>query len=432
MRTPTIIFATATLAAFAAPAAAQTDSALLRRAQRLHREVPVFDLHNDHPWERRRQGFVADTGGAMRRGLPALVLDANGDAIGYHTDIPRLRAGGIGAQFWSIWTPDSVAAIAPVRFPLEQIDLTRRMEAENAAVFLPARTAADVIRAHRDGKIASLMGIEGGDAIANSLDLLRQFYELGVRYMTLTWNRDLPWVDAASGTRRLNGLSPFGREVVREMNRLGMLVDLSHVSDSVMAQAIRLSEAPVIFSHSSARALAAHRRNVPDEVLRLLPRNGGVVAVNFYCDFIDSSRIRWNRERGGLLSQYRSRFGGDTAATRAALTAWIQANPAPRPGIAVMADHIDHIRRVAGVDHIAYGSDYDGIDCAPEGLEDVSTFPRLTAELLRRGWSDADVRKVLGENMLRVMRQAEAVAARLQRQRPPSTATLAVDSTGAR
>jgi membrane dipeptidase len=430
MRTPILLLALGVGAVL--PAAAQTDSTLLGRALRLHREVPMFDLHNDHPWERRRQRLLSDGDGAMRRGLPPWIEDANGRVTGYHTDIPRLRAGGVGAQFWSIWTPDSVAAIAPIRFPLEQIDLTRRMEAAYPDVFAPARTADDIVRAHRAGRIASLMGIEGGDAIANSLELLRQFFELGVRYMTLTWNRDLPWVDAASGIRSHNGLTPFGREVVREMNRLGMLVDLSHVSDSVMAQAIRISEAPVIFSHSSARALAEHRRNVPDAILRMLPRNGGVVAVNFYCDFTDSARIRWNRERAGLLQQWRARLGADTAAIRAAAAAWARSHPAPRPGVAVIADHIDHIRRVAGIDHIAYGSDYDGIDCAPSGLEDVSTFPNLTAELLRRGYSDEDAKKVLGNNMLRAMRQAEEVARRLQRERPPSLATLALDSTGAR
>ncbi len=428
MRTPILLFALGVGGGAILPAAAQTDSTLLRRAQRLHREVPMFDLHNDHPWERRRQRLLSDADGAMRRGLPPWVEDAYGRVTGYHTDIPRLRAGGVGAQFWSIWTPDSVAAIAPIRFPLEQIDLTRRIEAAYPDVFAPARTADDIVRAHRAGRIASLLGIEGGDAIANSLDLLRQFFELGARYLTLTWNRDLPWVDAASGRQSHNGLTPFGREVVREMNRLGMLVDLSHVSDSVMAQAIRTSEAPVIFSHSSARALAEHRRNVPDAILRMLPRNGGVVAVNFYCDFVDSARIRWNRERAALMPQWRARFGTDTAAIRAAATAWAQGNPAPRPGVAVIADHIDHIRRVAGIDHIAYGSDYDGIDCAPEGLEDVSTFPRLTAELLRRGYSDEDAKKILGNNMLRAMRQAEAVARRLQRERPPSLATLAMDS----
>ncbi len=359
------------------------DSSLLRRAQRLHREVPMADGHNDFPWEVRNQLRGSFDTVDMARGLPT-----------FQTDIPRLRAGGVGAQFWSLWTPDSMVRYGPARFTLEQLDIVQRMEARWSTAFAPARTADDILRAHRQGRIASLMGIEGGDAIENSLPLLRVYYGLGVRYMTLTWNRGLAWADAAADTARHNGLSPFGREVVREMNRLGMLVDISHVSDSVMAQVLRLSEAPAIFSHSSARALAEHRRNVPDWVLRMVPANGGLVLVNFYCPFIDRAN---------------------------------------RPDIARVADHIEHIRTVAGVDHVGYGSDFDGIDCAPVGLEDVSTFPRLTAELLRRGWSDADVKKVIGENLLRVMRGAEAAARRLQAQRGPSVATIGqLDSAGVR
>jgi membrane dipeptidase len=250
------------------------------------------------------------------------------------------------------------------------------------------------------------MGVEGGHAIENSLGALRDYYALGVRHMTLTWNNALPWADSNRDPPLHNGLTPFGLEVVREMNRLGMLVDLSHASDSVMAQALRTSEAPVIFSHSSARALADHRRNVPDRILREVARLGGVVMVNFYCSFVDSVRINAARE----------------------------GRPAPpRPPLSLVADHIEHIRDVAGVDHVGYGSDFDGIECAPQGLEDVSMFPRLTAELLRRGWSDQDAERVIGLNVLRVMRRAEAVAARLQRERRPSTATIAqLDSTGVR
>ncbi len=382
MRTLALLAALTVVASGALPA--QTpDSALIRRALRLHRAVPVVDGHNDFPWEVRNQLRGSFDTVDMARSLPT-----------FQTDIPRLRAGGVGAQFWSLWMPDSMVRYGPAKFTLEQLDIVQRMEARWSDVFLPARTADDIVRAHRQGRIASLMGIEGGDAIENSLPLLRVFYGLGVRYMTLTWNRGLPWVDAAADTARNRGLSAFGREVVREMNRLGMLVDISHVSDSVMAQVLRLSEAPVIFSHSSARALAEHRRNAPDWVLRMVPANGGIVMVNFYCPFLQT--------------------GG-------------------RPDIARVADHIEHIRTVAGVDHVGYGSDYDGIDCAPLGLEDVSTFPRLTAELLRRGWSDADVRKVIGENLLRVMRGAEAAARRAQAQRGPSMATIGqLDGAGMR
>ncbi|MBI1723312.1 MAG: membrane dipeptidase [Gemmatimonadetes bacterium] len=407
----------------AAPLAAQVpDSAFIRRALRLHREVPMVDTHNDHPWEMRDQRVMAFDAHDMTGPLPS-----------FHTDVLRLRAGGVGAQFWSIFLYDSMIHQGAIRVTMEQLDIVKRMEARYPDVFAPARTADDIVRAHRQGKIASLMGIEGGHAIENSLGALRLFYDLGVRYMTLTWNNDVPWADANIGAHLHNGLTPFGYEVVREMNRLGMLVDLSHVSDSVMAQVLRTSAAPVIFSHSSARALADHPRNVPDWILRGLPQNGGVVMVNFNCGFVDSAMAAQSGARRRAQAQLRVQFGGDSVGYRTALAAWDAAHPASaaRPTIAQVADHIDHIRRVAGVDHVGYGSDFDGISCTPRGLEDVSTFPRLTGELLRRGYSDDDVKKVIGLNLLRAMRQAEAVAARLQRERPPSTATLAgLDSVG--
>ncbi len=417
----------AALAAFAAaaPLGAQIpDSVYLRRALRLHHASPMIDGHNDFPWEMRSQAHRSWEGRDMLAGMPTFM-----------TDIPRLRAGGVGGQFWSIYIDTALIPQGAAKAMLEQIDIVKQMEARWPRVFLPARTAADVVRAHQQGKIASLMGIEGAHAIENSLGALRMFYDLGVRYMTLTWNNDLAWADAAAGRKTHNGLTPFGLEVVREMNRLGMLVDISHVSDSVMVQVLRNSEAPVIFSHSSARALAAHRRNVPDPILQMVPRNGGVVMVNFYCDFVDSARIRWSQQRTTALAPVReaARASGDTAAVRRAGEQWDAANPSPRTTIATVANHIEHIRDVAGVDHVGYGSDFDGIDCAPEGLNDVSTFPRLTGELLRRGWSDADVKKVIGGNLLRVMRGAEATARRLQAQRPPSSATIGqLDSAGAR
>jgi membrane dipeptidase len=331
----------------------------------------------------------------------------------------------VGAQFWSIWVADTLIHAGATMTTLEQMDLIRRMVARYPDTFVLASTAADIERAHRAGRIASLLGVEGGHSIENSLGALRTFYDLGARYMTLTWNNDLAWADAAAGTRSHGGLTPFGREVVREMNRLGMLVDLSHVSDAVMSQVLRTAEAPAIFSHSSARALADFRRNVPDSILRLVPRNGAVVMVNFYCDFVDSAKIRWNNAREGASRDIRA-SGADSAGMRTALAAWTAANPEPpRPTVSTVADHIEHIRDVAGVDHVGYGSDFDGIDCAPIGLESVADFPHLTAELLRRGWSDRDVEKVLGLNLLRAMRGAEATARRLQRERPPSTATLA-------
>lgn len=411
----------------AAPLAAQTDPALLKHALRLHRAVPMIDGHNDLPWKLRTLGSGAEDSTAIRRpNFSWDSLDISKSQPQLMTDIPRLRAGGVGAVFLSTWVPAWLMAGGAARTELEQIDIVRRLPERYPSVFALARTADDVLRIHRQGKIALLIGVEGGHAIENSVPLLRMYYDLGARYMTLTHFATVPWADAAGDDSTHHGLTPFGYEVVREMNRLGMLVDLAHVSDSVMAQVLRVSEAPVIFSHSSARALADVPRDVPDWVLRMLPRNGGVVMVNFYCPFVDSAWVRYGREQRSALDEARHQYGADSAAVRGAVERWAAAHPTPpRPGIGLVADHIDHIRRVAGADHVGYGSDFDGIDCAPQGLEDVSKFPALTAELLRRGWKDADVEKVIGLNVLRVMRQAELVARRLQRERRPATGTMA-------
>jgi membrane dipeptidase len=409
-------------AAAACPLQAQTDSALVRRALRLHRAVPMMDGHNDLA-----ESVVGRFGSSwdsanIGQGVPSLM-----------TDIPRLRAGAVGGQFWSVWVSPDDAQRGGLHLALEQIDLITRMEARWPDVFERATTAADIERIHRHHRIASLIGLEGGHFIENSLGVLRELYALGARYMTLTWNNGLAWADANSDTVRANGLSPFGREVIHEMNRLGMLIDLAHVSDSVMVQAMRVSEAPVIFSHSSARALTNVPRNVPDDILRLVRDNGGIVMVNFSCDFVDSLSMRFDETRSAQIRDLRARFANDMPGLRAAWRAWQAANPTPHPPLGVMADHIDHIRDVAGIDHVGYGSDFDGVSCTPQGLEDVSTFPRLTAELLRRGYSDADAKKVIGQNLLRVMRQVERVAARLQQARGPSTATLAqLDSAATR
>jgi len=411
----------------AAPLAAQTDAALLRHALRLHRAVPMIDGHNDLAWKLRTLGSGAEDSTAIRRpNFSWDSLDIARSQPELMTDIPRLRAGGVGAVFLSTWIPASLMAGGAARTELEQIDIVRRLPERYPRVFALARTAGDVWRIHRQGKIALLIGVEGGHAIENSLPLLRMYYDLGARYMTLTHFATLPWADAAGDDSTHHGLTPFGYAVVREMNRLGMLVDLAHVSDSVMAQVLRTSEAPVIFSHSSARALADVPRDVPDWVLRMVPRNGGVVMVNFYCPFVDSAWVRYGREQRAFQDSAAHQYGADSAAARSAVQRWTAAHPAPpRPGIGLVADHIEHIRQVAGVDHVGYGSDFDGIDCAPQGLEDVGKFPALTAELLRRGWKDADVEKVIGLNVLRVMRQAERVAQRLQHERPPATGTIA-------
>ena len=425
MRAESLLFLMCACAA--APLPAQTDAALLRHALRLHRAVPVVDGHNDLPWKLRTLGTGAEDSTAIRRpNLSWDSLDISKPQPRLMTDIPRLRAGGVGAVFLSTWVPVELMAGGAARTELEQIDIVRRLPERYPRVFALARTADDVLRTHRQGKIALLIGMEGGHAIENSLPLLRMYYDLGARYLTLTHWATLPWADAAGDDSTHRGLTPFGREVVREMNRLGMLVDLSHVSDSVMVQVLRLSEAPVIFSHSSARALADVPRDVPDDILRMLPRNGGVVMVNFYCPFVDSATARYERERQAVRAQARRQFGADAVAIGAALQSWRAAHPAPpRPGIGMVADHIEYIRRVAGVDYVGYGSDFDGMDCAPQGLEDVSKFPALTAELLRRGWKDADVERVIGLNVLRAMREAERVARRLQRQRRPATGTMA-------
>jgi len=411
----------------AAPLAAQSDAALLRHALRLHRAVPMIDGHNDLPWKLRTLGTGAEDSMAIRRpNFSWDSLDISKSQPKLMTDIPRLRAGGVGAVFLSTWIPAELMAGGAARTELEQIDIVRRLPERYPTVFTLARTADDVTRAHRRGKIALLIGVEGGHAIENSLPLLRMYYDLGARYMTLTHFATLPWADAAGDDSTHHGLTPFGFAVVREMNRLGMLVDLAHVSDSVMAQVLRVGAAPVIFSHSSARALSDVPRDVPDWILRMLPKNGGVVMVNFYCPFVDSTTARYEAERRAVALQAGRQYGAGTPAVGDAVARWVAEHPVPpRPGIAEVADHIEHIRRVAGVDHVGYGSDFDGIDCAPQGLEDVSKFPALTAELLRRGWKDADVEKVIGLNLLRVMRRAELVAKRLQQGRGPATGTMA-------
>jgi membrane dipeptidase len=401
--------------ALAAPAAAdaQTDDAILERARRLHAQYPLVDGHNDLPWQIRQKA-----GGDIAR------LDFQHPQPAEHTDVPRLRRGGVGGVFWAAYVP--VTAMrdgGSAAFALDQIDLIKRMTDHSPDLVL-ATTADEVVAAHRNGQIASLIGIEGGHAIENSLGTLRMFRRLGVRYMTLTHANTLDWVDAATDTERHGGLTRFGEEVVREMNWLGMLVDLSHVSAGTMRHAIRVSQAPVIFSHSSARAIADHPRNVPDDVLASLRDNGGVVMVNFFSGFVEPAAAQRMREMFDVQRRFREQHPGDEEAAQRAYRAWQAANPYPRGNIAIVADHIDHIVRVAGIDHVGIGADYDGVTVLPEGLEDVATYPALTAELLRRGYSDEDVGKILGLNVLRAMRQAEAVAERMQRERGPSAATI--------
>ncbi|MBM4238122.1 MAG: membrane dipeptidase [Gammaproteobacteria bacterium] len=382
----------------------------LERANRLLRSTILVDGHNDLPMTIRE------------------FKDAPRDVIAYDlrqptkgdTDIARLRAGGLGAQFWSVYIPGEGSG-PYARQQLEQIDIARRAIARYPDVFMFARSVADVRAAKRAGKIASMLGMEGGYGLENSIGALRTYYDLGVRYMALTHNTHTDWADAAAPLQpRSNGLTPFGEEIVREMNRLGLLIDLSHAAPSTMAHTLRISESPVIFSHSSAKAVCNVPRNVPDDILRELPKNGGVVMVTFVSSFI-------NCEVGKVLQPAMAEIG---LRARAAATpeeaAKIRAEgyaaiKLPPTSIAMVADHIEHIRNIAGVDHVGIGGDFDGNDWWPEGLDDVSTYPKLFAELIRRGWSDEDLKKLAGENLLRAWARTEEVGVRLRRERPAST-----------
>jgi len=372
------------------------------QAIRILGTVPLIDGHNDIPDALRERGGLDSVDFAIRQ--PKLM-----------TDIPRLRAGHVGGQFWAAYVPvttmDSGGGTHPATYALEQIDLVHRLCSKNARTLAMAYTAADVERNFAAGKISCLIGIEGGHAIENSLGALRMFYKLGTRYMTLTHWRSLDWATASTDTAR-RGLSPFGKQVVLEMNRLGMLVDLSHVNDQTMSDALHTSRAPVIFSHSSARALANHARNVPDSILQLVTANRGVVMVNFNPGFVSEAVRVWGDTVNARVERLRA-AGADSAARADSLKAWGAAGP--HATLSQVADHIEHIRQVAGIDCVGIGSDFDGITEVPVGMEDVSKFPDLIAELLRRGWTDADVKKVAGLNTLRVMREAERVAAEMRR-----------------
>ena len=386
---------------------------MLQRARELHRQIPLIDGHNDLPWRYRE---------LVDRAISKVDIDERQPDL--HTDVPRLREGGVGGQFWSVYVPSSLSPQESVGVTLEQIDVVYNLVRAYPHALQLALTAGQVEDAFRAGKVASLIGMEGGHSIDSSLATLRMFYRLGARYMTLTHNDNTPWADSATDAPRNDGLSPFGREVVREMNRLGMLVDLSHVSPDTMRDSLDAAEAPVIFSHSSARALNDHPRNVPDDVLELTARNGGVVMANFVPPFISPAVME--RERGRRAEQERldAEHGAGSEAAASAMRAWEAANPEPPSTLSQVADHIDHIRNVAGIDHVGIGGDLDGVTTTPVGLEDVSRYPYLTAELLRREYSDADVLKILGGNVLRVMRQVEGASARIREQRGPSEALI--------
>jgi len=339
-----------------------------------------------------------------------------------HTDFARLAAGGIGGQFWSIYVPGEVKDSGYAKIQLEQFDIARRFIAKYPDRLTLALTAADIEAANKVGKIASLLGMEGGHAIENSLGALRVYYDLGARYMTLTHNVTLDWADAALDKPLHGGLTAFGREVIAEMNRMGMMVDLSHVSPGVMSDALDVTQSPVIFSHSSARALVDYPRNVPDSILARMPKNGGVVMVTFVPAFVSTEVMAWE----GKVRDWKpaGEPETDTAAVKAQREEWLKDNPRPQATLAQVADHIEHVKKLAGADHIGIGSDFDGIDTTPVGLQDVSAFPALFAELIRRGWSDEDLKKLARGNILRVLRANEQVAARLQKTKRPSVQTI--------
>lgn len=384
-----------------APAAlvAQRDDAATVRARRFLATRPVLDGHNDLPWEIR-------TSPLSRMDVAKYPLRTKAPG---QTDFERLRVGGVGGQFWSVYIPGEVKDSGYARMQLEEIDIARRMITMYPDRFQLALSAADYVAARKAGKVASFLGMEGGHAIENSLGALRMYYALGVRYMTLTHNVTLDWADAAQDSAKHGGLTDFGREVVREMNRLGMVVDLSHVSPGTMSAALDVSAAPVMFSHSSARALMDVPRNVPDSILARLPKNGGVVMVTFVSGFISNKGLReWRQMQRDSVGSI-----ADSAARRQAMADFATRHPRPNATVADVADHIEHIRKVAGIDHIGLGGDYDGTTELPNGMGDVTGYVPLFAELIRRGWNDADLTKLAHGNMLRVLRAVEQTRDRL-------------------
>ncbi|MEU1371356.1 dipeptidase [Streptomyces sp. NPDC005803] len=386
----------------------------LDQARELLAEYPVVDGHNDLPWALREQvGYDLDA-----RDI------ATDQSAHLHTDIPRLRAGGVGAQFWSVYVRSDMAGDDAVSATLEQIDAVAELLERHPADLRRALTADDMEAARSEGRIASLMGAEGGHSIHNSLGTLRALHALGVRYMTLTHNDNIAWADSATDAPGVGGLSPFGHEVVREMNRTGMLVDLSHVAATTMRDALATSTAPVMFSHSSARAICDHPRNIPDDVLAQLPANGGIAMATFVPKFVLPEAVAWTKAADENMRAQGLHHLDTTERGMKVHAAFEAANPRPMATVATIADHLDHMREAAGIDHIGIGGDYDGTAFLPQGLEDVAGYPNLIAELLGRGWSTTDLAKLTWRNAVRVLRAAEDVARDLRTRRGPSHATI--------
>lgn len=398
---------TALALACATPAFAQSRAPTpseLSRINRILSRTPLIDGHNDLP-DQVKDNFAGDI---TRLDLAA---DTGQLTTPLHTDIPRLRRGRVGAQFWSVYVPADLSGAVAAEAVQVQIDVVRQLIARYPSAFAFADSAADIERIHRRGQIASMIGMEGGEPINSNLAILRAFRAQGVLYMTLCHAKTTAWVDSATDAPRHGGLSPFGEEVVREMNRIGMLVDLSHVSSDAMRDALRISTAPVIFSHSSAYALTHHPRNVPDDVLQLVHRNGGVVMVNFYPGFVSEEVREWSARQASEDARQKALHPDNPEAASAGLAEWLAANPRPDATISQVADHIEHIRDVAGIENVGIGADMDGVPFLPAGLSGVDAYPNLFAELIRRGWSDADLSRLAGGNLLRVLRRAEVVAA---------------------
>lgn len=402
-------------AAQKAPAKPATPEAVAEAALKA---APVFDGHNDVPWTlRQRTGNVlrdvdfhdtSELGRHPSRGV-------------MHSDLRRLRQGRVGAQYWSVYVPSNVNEQLAVQQTVEQIDVMRRLAARYPAELMLAENSVELEKAMKAGKIAGMLGIEGGQSIGSSLGVLREMHGMGVRYMTLTHSKNVPWADSGTDVPVHDGLNNFGELVVREMNRIGMIVDLSHVSEATMVDALRVTKAPVIFSHSSAKGVTDHPRNVPDSVLPLVKANGGIVMVTFVPGFINSAVRSHGLARTAEDARLKAQYPENPGAAKAALEAWDKANPAPKATISDVADHIDHIRKMIGVDHIGIGGDYDGIDTVPQGLEDVSTYPALFTELARRGYTQAELMQISNGNALRVLKAVEAVAASQKREPPFET-----------
>lgn len=399
-----VIFVLLTFCISPSQAADKPPVVVTEAAKKIHFEGFVFDGHNDLPWTMRTDFSSSFDQADISKNVPKL-----------NTDIPRLKQGGVGAQFWSVYVPTSVSAEGTAfKTTMEQIELVRAMVKRYPQTFELARTVSDIERIRKSGKIASLIGVEGGHCIENSIENLRRLHQMGAGYMTLTHSDTLDWADAATDEAKHHGLTPFGEEVVREMNRLGMLVDLSHVSAETMKDALRVSQAPVIFSHSSARTVADHPRNVPDDVLLLVKKNGGVVMINFFSGFVHPESAKKRSNMFQVNRDLKAQFPNE-ADFKAARKRWDAEHPIEPGSVHDVVDHIDHIVKIAGIDHVGIGSDYDGVTMLPEQLEDVSTYPVITQELLNRGYTASQIHQIMSSNILRVMRGAEATAASLKK-----------------